>query len=196
MTTPSEPNAVHDLDVGQAAFFDSYVDILPNNMDSSVWHGSNNISDVLAIFQDRLNEELLGEIGGQIVEESPDGEHLWVANNIEGVAYVLQCDTPRTDNILKRKTRRALNQRSVPSWVWAAYNAASRVYIGGTYRPDTRIQEHLGESYEYEGSVFTEIFEPVGIKALLLSLGDSPYDLEEMEAEFWREDPATFVFQA
>lgn len=195
MTLPTDPNVVHDLDIGQVAFFDSYIEILPNKMDSSVWYDDNNISAVLSIFQDRIGESLCQKVGGPIVDEDSDGE-AFVTRQIEGVAYSLRCDSPETDDALKLRAQRVLDQRNVPSWVWAAYYKPGRIYVGGTYRPDARIREHLGQSYEYEGSVFTEIFQPTGIETIMLSLGESPYDLEQQEAEWWEDDPDFFVFQA
>lgn len=195
MTLSEVPNTVHDLNVGQIAFFDSYIEVLPNKMDSSVWHGDNNISAVLSIFQDRLGEVLYEEVGGPIVNEG-SGEELHVTRRIKGIAYSLQCGSPETDDRLKQRAQRALSQRNVPPWAWAAYYKPKRIYVGGTYRPDTRIEEHLGHSYEYEGSVFTEIFQPIGIETIMLSLGESPYALEQQEAEWWEDDPDVFVFQA
>ncbi len=190
-----EPETVYNLDVGQVAVFDSCIEILPNHMDTTTLPDGSNISHIVGNFEHRLDGELREKIGGDMVKEDADGETV-LTRNIQGVAYSIQCDAPDTDNLLKKRAVRALEQQDIPSWVWAAYYEPTRIYVGGTHRPDERIEEHLGLTCEYQGSVFTEIFEPLEIMSLYLSLGKSPYELEKQEAAWWEDDAATFVFQS
>lgn len=189
------PKTVHDFDIGQIAVFDSCIEVLPNNTDSRIFVDKKSISRVLRRFQHELDGDLIEEVGGKLVQEDTNGEPQ-VSHDIEGIAYAIKCGSPDTERLFKKKAKRVLNQQDIPSWAWAAYHEPTRIYVGGTHRPDERIQEHLGRSYEYEGAVFTEIFEPIKIKTILLSLGESPYKLEQLEARSWQDFPATFVFQA
>ena len=193
-----DANTVVDFNGGQIAFGDECIEVLPQHIDSGVYvNQDNHISGFLQIVSDRT-EAIKARLGEPVITEQ-DGE-LRLSDSIEGIVYSFKCRTPQTEEILKQKARRALSEHDIPSWVWAAYYAVNVVYIGGTHRPDERIDEHLwGSGEKHDGAKFTQIFPPKEIESVVLCRNDNVYQIEEAEGEYWKNEPSafdTFVYQS
>lgn len=186
-------NTVVEIEGGQVALGDTFIEVLPHGIASGVYATQEEpISGLLWVVDDRT-DAVESKLGEPLIEERDDT--LYISDQITGVVYTLSCCKPDTDDELKRRAKRALGKREVPSWVWAAYHSPSVRYIGGTHRPDERMHEHKGLAGEFEGADFTEIFPPGKIDSLVLCLTDNVYEIEEIEGENW-DDPDTFAYQA
>lgn len=191
-------NTVVDFDGGQIAFGDGFIEVLPQHIDSSVYvNQDNHISGLLQIVSDRT-EAIEARLEEPLITEQD--EELQLSGCIQGIVYSFKCRTPQTEEILKQKARRVLSQHEIPSWVWAAYHAFSVFYIGGTHRPDERINEHIrGGGGEYDGAMFTQIFPPKEIETVVLCRYDNVYQIEEAEGEYMKNKSGsfdTFVYQS
>ena len=189
-----DANTVVEIDGGQVAIGDSFIEILPHGIASGMYATQDEpISGLLWIVDDRT-DAIETKLGEPLIQDRNDT--LRISGQVTGIVYTLKCQKPSTDQSLKNKARQALSQQSVPSWVWAAYNTATVRYVGGTYRPDERMVEHMGLSGAFDGAKFTEIFPPTKITSLVLCLSDNVYEIEAIDGSFWDDDSTTFVYQA
>jgi len=119
-----------------------------------------------------------------------------------GVAYHLDCATVTTDTQFAERAASYLNKPkdNIPSFWWAAHYKPNREYIGATHRPEERLQEHTGSYWaDYDGALFTKIFEPDEVISITLCIDVDPFAVESRLYEYWSSDKPhddTFVYQA
>ena len=196
MTYP-DADTIVEIDAGQIAISESFIEILPHGLATDLRADDQNpIADIVLTVETQLNAATETD-HDRILTECRGGQRR-LASHLDGVAYALKCGYPGNEADLKRRVNRVLDTTVVPSWVWAAFHAMKRLYIGGTHRPDVRIQEHMhpdGE-WEFAAADFTAIFPPNSIESLVLCYDADPYAVEAEIAAFWCEDATTFVYQA
>jgi len=144
---------------GDVSFGSDFVDYHPHNI--------RNTSDIT----DRL------DISGMLQEVNSFDLGLGNVSYDECV-YILSCRDFGTDDAFVNHMESIGYWRDkIPSWAWAAHYAVDRVYVGSTTRPQKRINEHLGDSVEYDGAKFTKIFKPESIETVIFPA----IELREME---------------
>ena len=144
---------------GDIAAGSDFVDYHPHNI-----RNTNNITDNLDI------SGMLRSIGSFDLDVSDV--------SYDECVYMLSCRDFETDEkFVNHMESLGYWREDIPSWAWAAHHSVSRIYVGSTTRPQKRINEHLGESFEYDGAKFTEIFKPKRVSTIVFPT----IELREME---------------